>query len=181
MQVTSVNDLVERFSTPDNDNYTFWFTAANFLGYSNNLQVVRVVNSTSKNASTSTTGAAGSDQELIKNEEDYETKTLTDGFYGRYPGALGNSLLVSVSDRTDVALNPVFSNPGNTGFTLDAISTRTSDTTFFHVSTDNAVINSDRLRFKRGTPQTITGYTASASLGNFIDGDRPIATPLVTV
>ena len=172
VQVTSVNDLVERFSTPDNDNYTFWFTAANFLGYSNNLQVVRVVNSTSKNASTSTSGAAGSDQELIKNEEDYETKTLTDGFYGRYPGALGNSLLVSVSDRTDVALNPVFSNPASVGFTSGAISTRTSDTTFFHIATDNAVINSDRLRFKRGTPQTITGFTASASLGQFDTNDR---------
>ena len=175
VQVTSINDLVERFSTPDNDNYTFWFTAANFLGYSNNLQVVRVVNSTSKNASTTTTGAAGSNQQLIKNEEDYETKTLSDGFYGRYPGALGNSLLVSVSDRTDVSLNPIFSNPGSTGFTLSSLGTRTQDTTFFHISTEGGVINSDRLRFKRGTPQTITGYTASASLGNFIEASRNIS------
>ena len=176
--VTSINDLSERFQGPDNNNYSFWFTAANYLGYSNNLACVRVVRSDSKNASTTTTGGQGADQTLIKNEEDYETKAsgLTDAFYGRYPGALGNSLLVSVSDRTDVSLNPVFSNPAATGFTIGVVSTRTSDTTFFHLSTQSAVANSDRLRFKRGTPQVITGFTASADLGEL---NTPIATGVV--
>ena len=65
--VTSENELVERFSTPDNVNYPYWFTAANYLGYSNNLQVVRVVNETSaKNAST------GADGVLVKNTEHFE-------------------------------------------------------------------------------------------------------------
>ena len=31
--VTSENNLVDRFSTPDNTNYPHWFTAANYLGY----------------------------------------------------------------------------------------------------------------------------------------------------
>ena len=86
-----------------NHNFNFWFTAANFLGYGNNLQVVRVVDeTTSKNSGT----AAGI---LIKNEDDYESKSSSDlaaaGFYaGRYAGELGNSLLVSQSDNTKVSL-----------------------------------------------------------------------------
>lgn len=173
--VTSVNDLSERFQGPDNENYTFWFTAANFLGYSNNLACVRVVNADSKNASVATSAADGADQTLIKNEEDYESKAsgLTDAFYGRYPGELGNSLFVSVSDRTDVTLNPIFSSKnteaGHVGFTF--AETRTQDTKFFHVSTLSGVANSDRLRFKRGTAQTITGYTAAANLGTVDVGD----------
>ena len=167
--VTSINDLTERFQGPDNDNFSFWFTAANYLGYSNNLACVRVVRDDCKNASVATSGAAGTDQTLIKNDEDYETKEsgLTDAFYARYPGDLGNSIQVSVSDRTDVVLNPVFSNPSSSGFTANStnLSTRTQDTTFFHLSTQSAVANNDRLRFKRGTPQTISGFTAAKELG----------------
>ena len=165
--VTSENDLVERFSTPDNTNYPYWFTAANYLGYSNNLQVVRVVNETSaKNAST------GADGVLVKNTEHFEEvdSTITAAnheFVAKYPGTLGNSISVSVSDNTDISLNPVFSNPKTSGMSHDTISVRTSDTMFYHTSTSSAVISSDRLRFKRGNPQTITGYTASTSLGLF--------------
>ncbi len=53
--VTSEQDLVRRFQNPDNINYPFWFTAANYLGYSNNLAVVRVVDqSSAKNAASGT-------------------------------------------------------------------------------------------------------------------------------
>jgi hypothetical protein len=56
-EVVTISDeirLVERFGKPTNDNYEYWFSAANFLAYSNNLKVVRSVasdsyNSTSKN------------------------------------------------------------------------------------------------------------------------------------
>jgi phage tail sheath protein FI len=106
--VSSINDLSEEFQGPDDDNFNFWFTAANFLGYGNNLQVVRVLNeSTSLNAGTS-------QGILIKNEDDYESKSASDlnngGFYaGRYAGPLGNSLLVSQSDNTKVFLGSAFS------------------------------------------------------------------------
>ena len=101
--VSSINDLNQVFQGPNDDNFNFWFTAANFLGYGNNLQVVRVVNeSTSKNAGTS-------QGILIKNTDDYESKSATDlddaGFFAaKYPGSLGNSLLVSQSDNTKVTL-----------------------------------------------------------------------------
>ena len=165
VQVTSINDLVRVFGLPDNTNYTYWFTAANYLGYSNNLQIVRVVSDQSKNASVNTSGGAGSDQQLIKDEDDFQESEsiLNDAFYAKYPGTLGNSISVSVSDRTHVRLDPIFASPGDSRGFSDSPTT-TSATTFFHEETSTAVSGSDLLQFKRGTPQVITGYTASPSL-----------------
>lgn len=167
--VTSENELVERFSTPDNTNYPHWFTAANYLGYSNNLQVVRVVNSSAVNASSGTAA-------LIKNSEHFEEvdSTLTGEFFAKYPGSLGNSISVSVSDKTEIALNPIFGNTVTDGISGGVFSTTTSNTSFSHTSTGTATISSDTLRFKRGTPQTITGYTAAVSLGAFGNAGRAI-------
>ena len=52
-EVVTISDeirLVERFGKPTNDNYEYWFSAANFLAYSNNLKVVRSVASDSYNS-----------------------------------------------------------------------------------------------------------------------------------
>jgi len=46
-QVTSETDLVSRFGAPDNSTANVFFTAASFLAYSNDLLVVRAVNTTS--------------------------------------------------------------------------------------------------------------------------------------
>lgn len=164
--IASENELVERFGGPDNANYAHWFTAANYLNYSNNLSVVRVVNeSTSLNASTNS-GV------LVKNVVDFESKvdSLASGdheWVAKYPGVGGNSLLVSVSDKTDASLDPCFGSNVTTGITTgnSGFNSTTSHVTFKHVSTDTAVVGKDLLRFKRGTPQTITGYTAAESLG----------------
>ena len=94
--VDSVNTLKTRFGGPDDDNHQYFFTAANFLGYGNNLQVVRVVGSDSKNSSTATPA-------LIKNETDFESQTLNDNFYGKYPGPLGNALAVFAFDGSEEA------------------------------------------------------------------------------
>lgn len=45
--VDSENRLVSTFGKPTNENYTSFFTAANFLAYTNNLRVVRAINNTS--------------------------------------------------------------------------------------------------------------------------------------
>ncbi len=102
-QVTTIdseNSLVERFGKPDDNTYESFFTAANFLSYGNNLQVVRVVNqSAAKNAMANSTGTAV----LVKNEDHY-LSNYADGsaFVGewaaKYPGTLGNSLKVSMAD-----------------------------------------------------------------------------------
>jgi phage tail sheath protein FI len=99
-EVTTVSDevrLVDRFGKPDSTNYEYWFSAANFLAYSNNLKVVRAANTT-----TTLNATANGSGVLIKNESDYvaNRETATNTAYGpfssRYAGALGNSLRISM-------------------------------------------------------------------------------------
>jgi len=100
-EIITISDevrLVDTFGKPDSTNYEYWFSAANFLAYSNNLKVVRAINEgTSKNA---TSGTAI----LIKNEDSWEN-TYAGGssnaygvFAARYAGSIGNSLKVSMAD-----------------------------------------------------------------------------------
>jgi len=101
-EITTISDevrLTNTFGKPDSTNYEYWFSAANFLAYGNNLKVVRAINtSTSKNATANSIGA------LIKNTDDWNSNwsSLADGSYNgfaaRYPGALGNGLIVSMAD-----------------------------------------------------------------------------------
>lgn len=95
--VTNETDLVNKFGTPDSNTATSFFSAANFLAYGNNLQVVRAANASSNNATLS-----GETQLQIKNEDVYDTAHITDSstnsFVARYPGALGNSLKISLFD-----------------------------------------------------------------------------------
>lgn len=99
-EVVTVSDevqLVSRFGKPDTTNYEYWFSAANFLAYSNNLKVVRAANTNSTlNATANASGV------LIKNESDYvnnregASNTSYGPFAARWAGALGNSLRVSI-------------------------------------------------------------------------------------
>ena len=98
-EIVTISDetrLVDRFGKPDSDNYEYWFSAANFLAYANNLKVVRAANtSDALNATANGTGV------LIKNSDDYASNhTANTGytFAARYPGALGNSLKISMCD-----------------------------------------------------------------------------------
>lgn len=58
--VDSENTLLSRFGKPNNTNFTSWFTAANFLAYSNNLLVVRTDTTAQRNAVTALTGSISS-------------------------------------------------------------------------------------------------------------------------
>lgn len=101
-QVVTVDSeltLVERFGKPNSTVFKSFFTAANFLAYGNNLQVIRSVNkATAKNAT-----ANASANVLITNE-DFYISNYADGqatvgeFAAKYPGVLGNSLRVSMAD-----------------------------------------------------------------------------------
>ena len=98
-EVITVSDevrLVDRFGKPDSTNYEYWFSAANFLAYSNNLKVVRAANTTTTlNATANGTGV------LIKNNDDYEDNYSTNNtsrgvVAAKWAGALGNTLRVSI-------------------------------------------------------------------------------------
>jgi hypothetical protein len=95
--IDSENNLRSLFGDPDDNNYEYFFTAANYLGYGNNLQVVRVIdNAVAKNAA-STTGT------LVKNDEHYDSVTAESGdkWIAKYPGSRGNSLKVVWHDGGD--------------------------------------------------------------------------------
>jgi len=92
--VSSENELAEKFGTPDESNYNHFLVAASFLKYGNALQVVRASGTGQVNAGV-TAGL------LIKNDSDYLTKSSAQlaaagEFIARHPGALGNSLRVSI-------------------------------------------------------------------------------------
>ena len=103
IQVSSENDLVQEFLKPDSNSAVSFLSAANFLSYGNDLRVVRVINDTvgtntsSNNATSNTSHAA-----IIANDDDYfnirysATANANVAFSARYPGAIGNSLKVSV-------------------------------------------------------------------------------------
>ena len=100
--IDSETNLVAEFGKPNSNNYQTWFTAANFLGYTNSLYVVRAANVNSNNAFVGSGVVAGPS---ILNQHDFVTKsgTIDAGVYyaARYPGAIGNSLKVSVCDHAN--------------------------------------------------------------------------------
>ena len=90
--VSSEQELAEKFGTPDNNTFKYFFVAASFLKYGNALKVVRAA-SGHQNATSDGSG------QLIKNEDDYENNyadgSLSKGNWAsKYPGSLGNSLKV---------------------------------------------------------------------------------------
>lgn len=107
--VTHETDLVNRFSEPDSNTATSFFSAANFLAYGNNLQVVRAANTGSYNATSNTL-----EPRLINNEDIFDSTYIaasnTVSFVARYPGALGNSLKISVCTANTANANAQFSN-----------------------------------------------------------------------
>jgi len=100
IQVDSEITLVNTFGKPNSNTATAFFSAASFLAYGNNLQVVRSANTSSFNADS---GVGTNTQ--IANEDVFENTLLNTNnanaygaFMARYPGALGNSITVSVVD-----------------------------------------------------------------------------------
>jgi hypothetical protein len=47
IEISSEEQLLNTFGSPNDTNYKSWFTASNFLAYSNSLKVVRVVDDSS--------------------------------------------------------------------------------------------------------------------------------------
>ena len=94
VSISSEQELVSTFGKPNSTTFEGFFTAANFLAYSNSLRVVRVQNSSVSNATES-----GSTF-VIKNTTDYQNN-YADGsasvglWAARTAGAFGNSLQVS--------------------------------------------------------------------------------------
>lgn len=114
-------NLFNTYGRPNDNNFKFWFTAANFLSYGNNLQVSRIADSVARNAS------AGGTAPLVRNDDNYDgalgytAPTLTNTEYiARFPGTLGNSLKVSVCDYSSYQFTEQVSSITTTGATIAA-------------------------------------------------------------
>jgi len=95
--VDSEISLVKAFGQPSTNSAVSFFTAANFLSYGNNLRVVRAVGANCKNAAVTSGQAVKVDNESAFQETYLSANTNVYGaFMARFPGALGNSLNVSV-------------------------------------------------------------------------------------
>ncbi|NMJ87592.1 MAG: hypothetical protein EX285_07125, partial [Thaumarchaeota archaeon] len=122
--ISSEEELVATFGEPDSTNFNTFFTAANFLAYGNKLYTVRAIPSDALNATalqteaTTPAGATASHSDLIKNEEHHDSLTLSStagdaAFIAKFPGALGNSLKVSVVDSA-LSFESTFTGKSNT-------------------------------------------------------------------
>ena len=96
--ISSEKELVDNFGKPNANNFEEWLSAANFLGYGNNLKVVRPITGCVNAVSTGTAV-------LIKNTTDYLDNYLTASgagsisnigpYIAREAGTLGNNLKIS--------------------------------------------------------------------------------------
>ena len=102
--VSNESMLVQLFGKPNSNTFNSFFSAKNFLDYSSNLLLVRAATAAQRNAVS--TGSAIA----IKNEDDYEANyeqgTNSVGmFAAKYPGAIGNSIKVSIADSASFTKN----------------------------------------------------------------------------
>jgi phage tail sheath protein FI len=120
--VSSETDLVTRFGKPSNMNAETWFTAANFLGYTNNLIVVRAANTTGTTPSVSANTTANN----INSNNVFNASNTTQLSVGMYLTQIGNTALYNPasSNVTITAVN-------STSFTLSSNTTSNTTTTFY--------------------------------------------------
>ena len=95
--ITSENNLVSRFGKPTDDTAQSFFTAANFLAYTNNLLVVRADTANHRNAVASGTAVKINNFDVYT--DSYASGSNSIGEWAaKFPGLLGNSIKVSMAD-----------------------------------------------------------------------------------
>ena len=128
-EVTTVSgeqNLIDQFGYPKtstrgaSNTRTDWYTAANFLAYSNNLQLVRVVAASARNASARDSELPVDSDAVIKNDLDFTPSSLIGNAYARFPGDLGNSIGIAFIDAaiSDSEFNGTSIFGGNTAADL---------------------------------------------------------------
>ena len=105
--VGSEQQLVATFGNPGENNFETWFTAANFLNYSNSLYVVRVLPNAGNNAVANS--GTYSTHPSVNNSVDYDLLYAANSsapfgdvdinWVAKHPGLYGNSLRISVCDN----------------------------------------------------------------------------------
>ena len=100
--VASERELVEIFGRPNSNNFEAWFAASTVIQYGGVVAVIRPSGETDlglKNANIKSNGTSATDL-LIKNKDDYETKTsLPFMWAARTSGSFNNDVTVAVVDH----------------------------------------------------------------------------------
>lgn len=145
--VSTETDLAATFGAPDTTTAVDFHSANHFLKYSSSLYVVREATSAAYNAIANTDSAAPA--VLVRNADHWETLKATfgtdsgesdsGGWIAKYPGALGNSLKVSICPTGSDSSGTFFSAwtyassfDGAPG-TSDYVSTRSGSSDEVHV------------------------------------------------
>ena len=153
VSISSEQELVDTFGKPDSTNFEYFFSAANFLQYSNSLRVVRATQTNAVNASTSGTGV------LIKNTDDWTNNYASGGqagnatFVAREAGTDGNNLQVSTCPNA-----AAYEEEGAT--TVNDASTAVGDTVV--VTTSGAALNVG----------DIISFSTTAATNDYDDGEQ---------
>ena len=166
--VDSENTLVQRFGKPTTHNAETFFSAANFLSYSNKLYVSRGADLTETYNAVANTGAVGDvAAQAVKNADAYDAITFDSNamYVARYPGAIGNSLRISVCDSNE-AFESTSDLSDDTTYTTLA-STIAADTHIsWTVGSKTALV---QMTVADASPTTdIDAYLATLSIGDYI-------------
>jgi phage tail sheath protein FI len=183
--------LVSIFGQPDATNYETWFTASNFLSYGNSLYVVRAANTSSTApANTAARNAYAnigtvSTNPVVLNKTDFESKIGTFDtnvmFVAKYPGAMGDSLTVSVINSQNVYSSNIYA----AGLASPSAIDVTANVSI-QVGSNTAVVY-----FKANTSASVTqtqantfgaAFVANLAIGDYVSvGNASIGTQLLQV
>ena len=99
-RVSDDTEMARIFGKPTDRNYVSWYTGKNFLAYSTNLQLVRVVDGTAVNS------VGGGTPFIVKNQQEYNSVIDTGNhdeaeFVAKYPGVKGDSIAVFIADQNN--------------------------------------------------------------------------------
>ena len=120
--VSDEEDLVRQYGKPSDSNFGYWFSAKNFLDYSRNLKVLRVVGEGAQNSYDDT--ATPASNVVIKNINDWQDNHSVPStndfgqFAGRFPSTLANGVEVHMADEdTFSSVQSVTISNAGTGYT----------------------------------------------------------------
>lgn len=121
--VSSENDLVNLFGKPTDLNFTSFFTASNFLSYTNNLKVVRANANAARNAVTT---PAKSILSITSTGTGYAVATSTVNIPAPPAGGVQATAIVSSVDGTGIPTITI-TNPGSGYVTAPTVTITDSD------------------------------------------------------
>lgn len=147
LKVTAVSSevqLANTFGSPDSNTATAFFSAANFLAYSNDLRVSRALGLGAKNA---TANGAGS---VIMNEDDYFANgaytalVVGNPWTARYPGLIGNALQV-ITFGNGAAWTANSTNTADPMYTFANFFDHAPNTTPYALQVANGIVTGDEV------------------------------------